>query len=52
MIYADFESILASEDNDKKNLDEPDTNNYHKHVAVSYSYNLVCVDDKFKKPFQ
>ena len=52
MIYTDFEIILVSEDNDKKNLDEPYTNNYQEHVAVSYSYNLVCVDDKFKQPFQ
>ena len=27
------------------------TNKYQKHVACSYSYKLVCVDDKFSKPF-
>ena len=27
------------------------TNKYQKHVACSYSYKLVCVDDKSSKPF-
>ena len=25
---------------------------YQKHVACSYGYKLVCVDDKFSKPFK
>ena len=25
---------------------------YQKHVAYSYGYKLVCVDDKFSKPFK
>ena len=50
MIYGDFESILAPEDNEKKNSNESYTNKYQKHVACSYSYKLVCVDDKFSKP--
>ena len=52
MIYADFESILVPEDNGKKNLNESYTNKYQKHVACSCGYKLVCVDDKFSKPFK
>ena len=44
MIYGDFESILAPEDNEKKNSNESYTNKYQKHVACSYGYKLVCVD--------
>ena len=52
MIYANFESILVPEDNGKKNSNESYTNKYQKHVACSYGYKLVCVDDKFSKPFK
>ena len=52
MIYVDFESILVTEDNRKKNLTESYTGKYQKHVASSYGYKLVCVDDKFSKPFK
>ena len=52
MIYADFESILVPENNGKQNLLQPYTKKYQKHVAWSYGYNLVCVDDKFSKPFK
>ena len=38
MIYLDFESIAAPENNGKQNL---------KHVACSHGYKLLCVDDKF-----
>ena len=44
MIYVDFESIL--EDNGNQNPNEC------KHVACSYGYKLVCVHDKFSKPFK
>ena len=50
VLYADFESILVPEDNRKQNPN--DTNKYQKHVACSYGYNLVCVDDKCSKPFK
>ena len=43
--YADFESILASEDKEKQNPNQSYTNKYQKHVACSYSYKLACVDD-------
>ena len=51
MIYADFESILVTEDNGKQNPNESYTRKYQKHVGSSYGYKLVCVDDKFSKPF-
>ena len=52
MIYADFESILVHEDNGKRNPKEPYTSKYQKHVPCNYGYKLVCVDDKFSKPFK
>ena len=52
MIYADFESILVPEDKGKQNPNESYTNKYQKHVACSYGYKLVCVDDKYSKPFK
>ena len=50
MIYADFESILLSEDNEKQNPNKSYTNKCQKHVVCSYGYKLECVDDKFSKP--
>ena len=35
MIYADFESILAPEDNGKQNPNESCINKYKNHVACS-----------------
>ena len=52
MIYADFESILVPEDNRKQNPNESYTNKYQKHVACSYGYKLVCIDDELSKPFK
>ena len=52
IIYAGFESILVAEDNRKQNTEESYTNKYQKHVACSYGYNFVCVDDKFSKSFK
>ena len=46
IFYVDFERILVSENNGKQNLNESYTNKYQKHIACSYCYNLVCVDDK------
>ena len=34
----------------RQNLNEFFVNKYQKHVA--YGYKLVCVDDKFSKPFK
>ena len=52
MIYANFETILVPEDNGKQNLEESYRNKYQNHFAWSYGYKLVCVDDKFSKPFK
>ena len=49
MIYADFESILVPEDNEKQNPHESYANKYKKQVACSYDYKLVCVVVKFSK---
>ena len=35
MIYADFESILLSRDNEKQNSEESYMSKYQKHVACS-----------------
>ena len=50
MIYTD--SILIPEDNRKQNQNESYTKKYQKHVACSCGYKLVCVYDKFSKPFK
>ena len=52
MIWADFENILVPEDNGKQNPNEFYTNKYQKDVSCSYGYKLLCVDDKFSKPFK
>ena len=39
MIYADFESILVPEDNEKQNPEEYYTNKYLNHTGCSYGYN-------------
>ena len=52
MIYVDFESFIVPKDNGKKNPLDFYTNKHQKHVACSYGYKLVFVDDKFSKPFE
>ena len=52
IIYADFESVLVSEDNGQQNPEESYTNEYQKHIACSYGCKLVCVHDKFSKLFK
>ena len=51
-IYANFESILVPEDNEKQNPDKSYGKKYQKYVACSYGYKLVCVDDKLSKSFK
>ena len=50
--YADFESILVPKNNGKQNPETSYANKYKKHIACSYGYKLVCVDEKFSKPFK
>ena len=53
MIYEDLERILVPEDKGKQNPYKSYTKNIkQKHVAFRYGYKLVCVDDKFSKPFK
>ena len=52
IIYADFESILVPKVSGKQNPEESYTNKYQKHIACSYGYKLVCVNDKVSKPFK
>ena len=52
MIYVDFESILLPEDDGKYYLNKSYTNKHQKYFAYSYCYKLVCIDDKFNKPFK
>ena len=40
------------QDNGKQNPDQSYTNKCQKHVACSYGYKSVCVDDKFSQPFK
>ena len=47
MIYADFESIIVPEDNEKQI--RMSTNKYQIHVAWGCSKRLVYIDDKFIK---
>ena len=44
--------LKVPEDNAKQNPDDSYTNKYQKHVSSSYSYKLVCVDDKLCKSFK
>ena len=50
MIYVDFERILVPENKNNK-IKMSYTNKHQKHVACSYGYKLVCVDNKFNKLF-
>ena len=52
IIYVDFESIFVPENNGNQNPEESYTNKYQKHIACSYGYKLVCVDDKFSQLFK
>ena len=40
------------EGNGKQNPEESVTNKYKNHIACSYDYKLVSIDDKFSKSFK
>ena len=42
----------CKKNNGKQNPEQSYKNKYQKHIACSYGYKLVCVDDKFSKPFK
>ena len=52
MAYADFEIILVLKDNGKQIPDEYYKKKYQKYVVCCYDYKLVCVAEKFSKPFK
>ena len=45
MTYADFESILVSENNGRQIPDASHKNNFQNHVGCSFGYKFICVDD-------
>ena len=48
-IYADFECLLKNFDCGTNNGCFSYTSKYHDHISCSFTYKLVCVDDKFSK---
>ena len=52
MIFADFKSILISENYVKQTPDESYTNKCQNHVSCRYDYKLICVDGQFSYPFR
>ena len=50
IVYANSESILVPENNEKQNPEESYTKKKkEKYIARSYGYKLACVDDKLSK---
>ena len=52
IIYANVQSILVAESNGKQNPEECYTSKYQGPIGCSYGYKLVCVNNKFSKPFK
>ena len=52
MIYSDFEICLVPEDMESKIRWSLILTNIKSMVACSYSYESVCVGNKFRKPFK
>ena len=51
-IYADFECILEKVDGDIESISNSScTRKYQNHVSCSFTYKVVCVDNKFSKKF-
>ena len=51
-VFEDHRKQNVPEDNRKRKPIESYNNKYQKHIACSYSYKLVCADDKFSRPFK
>ena len=49
---ADFDSILVPEDNEIKNPNNSYSNKHQYNAPCSYSYKLIQVVDKCRKPFK
>ena len=52
IIYANSENVLVPGDKGEQNPEEPYKNKYQKHIACSFGYKWVYVDDKFSKSFK
>ena len=53
VIYADLESLLEVLNNETKQHSSCNTTKTHRHVACSYGYKVVCVDnEKYSKPYK
>ena len=52
MTYADSDCILVPEDHGKQNLEESYTSKYQKCIPYNYGHKLLCVNNKFSKPFK
>ena len=49
-IYADFESVLKEVQSNVNDNNSSYTKKYQKHIPCSFSYKVVCIDDRFSKP--
>ena len=47
-----FKEYWCQRINGKQNPNDFYRKKYQKRIACSYCYNIVCVDDKFSKPFK
>ena len=50
VIYGDFECVLipVADNNDLG----PSTEKYQNHFVCSYGYKLICVDERYSKPYK
>ena len=50
IFYDDFECVLIPSTD---NVDfGPDTKKYQNHIVCSYGYKLICVDERYSKPYK
>ena len=49
-IYSNFESVLKGVQSNNNDNKAPYTKTYHEHVPCSFTYKVVCIDNKFSKP--
>ena len=49
-IYADFECNVKEVRSSDRNNNTSHTKKHQAHIPCSFSYNVVCVDNRFSKP--
>ena len=49
-IYADFESGLKRVQKTNRDVNASYSEKYQEHISCSFSYKIVCIDDRFSKP--